>query len=96
MQSLAGVFIKSELEETVDEETTLFPFMLIFPNKRRIYYLETKKERDLWVEKIKQAIGYANLHDYYELKESLGKGKYGLVKRGFHKKSNKEVAIKII
>ena len=96
MQSLAGVFIKSELEEMLDDSTILYPFMLIFPNKRRIYYLETLAERDQWVEKIKQVIGYANLHDFYDLKESLGKGKYGLVKRGEHKKSGKEVAVKIV
>uniref|UniRef100_A0A7S3CR78 non-specific serine/threonine protein kinase n=1 Tax=Strombidium rassoulzadegani TaxID=1082188 RepID=A0A7S3CR78_9SPIT len=96
MQSLAGVFIKSELEETLDDNVVYFPFMLIFPNKRRIYYLETREERDKWVERIKQAIGYANLHDFYELKESLGKGKYGLVKKGVHKKSLREVAVKIV
>ena len=96
MQSLAGVFIKSEMEEMLDDSTILYPFMLIFPNKRRIYYLETLVERDQWVEKIKQVIGYANLHDFYDLKESLGKGKYGLVKRGEHKKSGKEVAVKIV
>ena len=96
MQSLAGVFIKSEMEEMLDDSTILYPFMLIFPNKRRIYYLETLAERDQWVEKIKQVIGYANLHDFYDLKESLGKGKYGLVKRGEHKKSGKEVAVKIV
>jgi serine/threonine protein kinase len=97
MQSLAGVFIKSEAEELLEDNTTiLYPFMLIFPNKRRIYYLDTLIERDQWVDKIKQAIGYANLHDFYELKESLGKGKYGLVKRAEHKKSGKEVAVKIV
>jgi hypothetical protein len=53
MQSLSGVFIKSEMEETLDENTVLYPFMLIFPNKRRIYYLETREERDQWVEKVK-------------------------------------------
>ena len=96
MQSLAGVFIKSEMEELMEDNSVMYPFMLIFPNKRRIYYLETKDERDQWVEKIKQAIGYANLHDFFELKESLGKGKYGLVKRGIHKKSGREVAVKIV
>lgn len=74
----------------------LYPFMLIFPNKRRIYYLDTLQDRNKWVERIKKAIGYANLHDFYELKESLGKGKYGLVKRALHKKSSKEVAVKIV
>jgi len=96
MLSLAGVFIKSEMEETLDDNAVYYPFMLIFPNKRRIYYLETKEERDQWVEKIKKAIGYANLHDFYDLKESLGKGKYGLVKKGVHKKSGREVAVKIV
>ena len=96
MQSLAGVFIKSEMEEMMDDQSIMYPFMLIFPNKRRIYYLETKEERDKWVEVIKKSIGFANLHDFYELHESLGKGKYGLVKRGVHKKSQKEVAVKIV
>jgi len=96
MQSLAGVFIKSEMEETFDDGTVFYPFMLIFPNKRRIYYLETREERDQWVCKIKEAIGFADLHDFYDIQESLGKGKYGLVKRGIHKKSQKEVAIKIV
>jgi hypothetical protein len=41
MQSLAGVFIKSTAEETDESGVVLYPFMLIFPNKRRIYYLET-------------------------------------------------------
>ena len=80
----------------MDDQSIMYPFMLIFPNKRRIYYLETKEERDKWVEVIKKSIGFANLHDFYELHESLGKGKYGLVKRGVHKKSQKEVAVKIV
>lgn len=45
---------------------------------------------------IKKAIGYANVFDYYELKENLGQGKYGVVKLGIHKKSQREVAIKIV
>ena len=70
--------------------------MLIFPNKKRIYYLESREERDSWVDKVKQALGYSNLFDYYDLKETLGKGKFGLVKKGVHKKSAKEVAVKIV
>lgn len=70
--------------------------MLIFPNKRRIYYLQSKAEKDKWMEAIKRSIGYANLYDFYDVHESLGQGKYGLVKKGIHKKSNKEVAIKIV
>ena len=45
---------------------------------------------------VKKAIGYANLYDFYDVKESLGQGKYGVVKRGIHKKTLKEVAVKIV
>lgn len=45
---------------------------------------------------IKKVIGYANVNDFYELKETLGQGKYGIVKRGIHKKSEKEMAVKIV
>ena len=45
---------------------------------------------------IKKVIGYANVNDYYELKETLGQGKYGIVKRGIHKKTEKDMAIKIV
>ena len=48
------------------------------------------------MEAIKRAIGYANLNDFYDLKENLGQGKYGVVKRGIHKKTQKEVAVKIV
>ena len=41
MQSLVGVYIKNEQEEIIDKNIVLYPFMLIFPNKRRIYYLQS-------------------------------------------------------
>lgn len=45
---------------------------------------------------IKKSIGYANVFDFYELRDNLGQGKYGVVKLGIHKKTGKEVAIKIV
>lgn len=42
MQSLVGVHIKNEAEEVGDDGAVLHPFMLIFPNKRRVYYLKSK------------------------------------------------------
>ena len=96
MQSLVGVHIKNELDEILDPQTILYPFMLIFPNKRRIYYLSSKAEKEKWMEAIKRSIGYANLYDFYDVQESLGQGKYGLVKRGIHKKTAREVAVKIV
>jgi len=34
--------------------------------------------------------------DYYELREVIGKGKFGLVKLALHKKTQKLVAVKIM
>lgn len=36
---------------------------------------------------MKQAMGYNNIFDYYELGETLGKGQFGLVKLASHKRT---------
>lgn len=97
MHNLVGVFIKDEPEEHLDDSTTLYPFSLVFPpSKARTYYLQSKEERDRWIRAIKKVIGYSSLHDFYDIKEPLGKGKFGLVKAAVHKKTGKNVAVKIM
>jgi len=96
MVNLISVFIKIEPEEQLDKKNTLYPFTLIFPNKERTYYLLSKDERESWVSSIKNAIGYASLTDYYDVKDPIGKGKFGTVKLGIHKKTGKKVAIKVM
>jgi serine/threonine protein kinase len=96
MKSLAGVYLKYEIDPVNEMGTLYYPFMLIFPNKRRIYYLLSQENKDKWVAEIKRAIGYADLYDFYDLKENLGKGKYGLVKQAVHKRTGRDVAVKII
>ena len=36
------------LDEVVECGMKMHPFMLIFPNKRRIYYLKSKEEKEKW------------------------------------------------
>lgn len=97
MHSLVGVFIKDEVEEQLDSTTVLYPFKLIFPqNKARSYYLTSKEDKEKWVSVIKNVIGYANMFDFYDIKQTLGKGKFGLVKSAIHKKSGKVVAVKVM
>jgi serine/threonine protein kinase len=96
MHNLVGVFIKDEPEEYLDSTTVLYPFSLIFPgNKPRTYYLLSKEDKEKWVVALKKVIGYSNLFDFYEVKETLGKGKFGLVKAAQHKKTGKRVAVKV-
>ena len=97
MHNLVGVFIKDEPEEYLDSTTVLYPFSLIFPgNKPRIYYLLNKDDKEKWMTAIKKVIGYSNLFDFYDIKETLGKGKFGLVKAAQHKKTGKRVAVKVM
>ena len=97
MHNLIGVFIKDEPEEKVDASTTLYPFKLVFPpNKVRTYYLLSQEDKERWIKAIKKVIGYSSLFDYYDVKETLGKGKFGLVKCAIHKKTGKQVAVKVM
>lgn len=97
MHNLVGVFIKDDLEEYLDSTTVLYPFTLVFPgNKPKTYYLLNKEDKEKWMEHIKKVIGYSNLFDFYDIKETLGKGKFGLVKAAVHKKSAKKVAVKVM
>lgn len=97
MHSLVGVFLKDEGEEQFNATTVLYSFKLIFPpNKARSYYFADRAEKERWIEAIKKVIGYSNVFDYYEIKQTLGKGKFGLVKSAIHKKSHKAVAIKVM
>jgi len=97
MHNLVGIFLKDEEDEHLDATTVLYPFSLIFPgNKPRTYYLLNKEEKKKWMDVFKKVIGYSNLFDYYEVQETLGKGKFALVKAAKHKKTGRKVAIKVM
>jgi len=106
MHSMIGCFLKEELPEKINEQI-FFSFSLTFsPTVTKKYFAESREDYDKWINYMKKNIGYSNLLDYYELKvfflfkylkkESLGKGKFGTVRAGIHKKTQKRVAIKIM
>ena len=97
LYTLSNVFIKEEEPEAYDDEGSMvFSFTLIFASKERRFYSLEKAVHDLWLEKLMAAIGYSNIVSYYDIGESIGKGKFGWVKAGVHKKTGKQVAIKIL
>ncbi len=95
MHNLSGVYIKDLGIVTINEKK-LYCFNIIFPSKERKYYLQNESEYIKWVESIRKVVNYSNINDLYEIKGTLGKGKFGKVKLGVHKQSGKQVAIKII
>ena len=98
MHNLSGCFIQEESEITEIEGKKFYVFEIFFNNKSktRKYYTPDVEIMKQFVSKIKEAIGYMKFTDYYELKEVIGKGKFGVVNRGIHKKTQQQVAVKII
>ena len=96
MYTLTNVFLREEEPEPYDDSNYVYSFTLIFVSKERRFYCLKKKDYDVWVEKIKAAIGYHSISTYYDIGESIGKGKFGRVKLAVHKKTNKKVAVKIL
>jgi len=95
MHNLTGVYIKDEGPITVNEKK-LYCFNIIFPTKQRKYYCSDENDYKRWVESIRKVVHYSNLNDLYEIKSTLGKGKFGLVKLGIYKENGRKVAVKII
>lgn len=101
MHSMQGIYIsEEEIEKMTDssgKSLTLYPIKLVFPHKYRMYYFMSKDERAEWIVALRDAAGYRSVLDHYDIsKKVLGKGKFGIVKLAVHKKTGKEVAIKMV
>jgi hypothetical protein len=70
MHNLSGVYVKEEPQETVNG-LLYYPFSVLYPNKKRIYYCENADEARIWVKSIKKATGFVDLADIYEVKVYL-------------------------
>jgi hypothetical protein len=89
MHCLVGTFIKEmDQEPCPTSNKTFYPIKIMLPpNKSRIFYFESSLIQKKWMSQIKEAIGYTNLFDFYDMKTNLGKGQFGLVKLATHKKT---------
>ena len=95
MHNLSGVYLKEDDKVTI-EGKQFYSFTIVFPSKDRKYYILDETEYKNWLKAIRKAVGYSNLNEIYEVRDVLGKGKFGLVRLGIHKESGRKVAIKII
>ena len=98
MHNLSGCFVQECNEQKIIEGTEYYSFEIYCNNKSktRKYYTDNEASCKEFVEKIKKAIGYVKFSDLYEMKEVIGKGKFGVVNLGIHKKTGQQVAIKIL
>ena len=100
MHNLSGCFIKEggENNTTKLDGKEFYKFEIFFNNKSRVrqYYSLEYDIIKQFVQKIKESIGYVKFSDFYEIKKVIGKGKFGVVNLGIHKKTGQRVAIKIM
>jgi tRNA A-37 threonylcarbamoyl transferase component Bud32 len=95
MHNLSGTYIKEEKPNEFNDEL-YYAFSVSYSNKVRYYYSNNENDIKSWVRILKKTTGYSDLSEIYEVREKLGKGKFGLVKLGVHKQTGKKVAIKIM
>jgi serine/threonine protein kinase len=98
MHCLAGTFVQEIPSEVcADTKMTFYPVKIVLPpNKSRILYFDKLELQREWKEKLKKAMGYANVFDFYECGQTLGKGQFGLVRLATHKRTKAQVAIKVV
>ena len=95
VHNLCDVFIK-EGNPYNFKGKTLYYFSIIYPEKERKYYTEDKTDYQNWVKYLKKATHYEDLYKSYEMKDIIGKGRFGTIRVGYHKIKKRFVAIKII
>ena len=95
MHNLSGCFVKDNGTKVLNDKT-YYSFTLVFPSKERSFYCHSKEIYENFTQKLKEAFGYLNFFDYYEMLDDLGEGIFGSVKLGVEKKTKERVAIKII
>ena len=98
MHNLSGCFVQDNCESKIFNNVEYSSFEIYSKNKSKVrkYYTTSPKIAKEFIEHIKKAIGYVKFSDLYEMKEVIGKGKFGVVNLGIHRKTGQQVAIKIL
>ena len=94
MHNLSGVFIKKGDDFKYDGKKYLS--IVIVYKSEKSYYFDNEDDFNIWFEKLNTAVQSKSLFDKYEVRQKIGKGKFGLVKCGINKETKKQVAIKIM
>ena len=98
MHNLSGCFVQDNCESKIFNNVEYSSFEIYSKNKSKVrkYYTTSPKIAKEFIEHIKKAIGYVKFSDLYEMKQVIGKGKFGVVNLGIHRKTGQQVAIKIL
>ena len=98
MHNLSGVFFEYDNSgEMVINETKYYSFSIIYPSHRsHNYYTDSYATIMKWIKGLNKLFNIKEITDLYEIKETIGKGKFSVVNLGIDKKTHKKYAIKTI
>ncbi|MDR3548987.1 MAG: protein kinase [Candidatus Pacebacteria bacterium] len=97
MLSLPGCFFRDEPPELIDHgKQMLYPFTLWMGEESTKLYALKPEDKAKWLDTIRRVLGADCVTDYYDIKEMLGRGNYGVVRAAVHKKTGQRVAIKML
>ena len=97
MHNLSGIYVSPGVKvKYKNEELYSFLFQFPNPNQTKQFLCKSSEEYENWLSKLRSVLGYEDLNETYEIKETLGEGRFGLVKLCVQKKTKREAAIKII
>lgn len=97
LYNLSDCFINSnDITKTFDKEQ-YYQFSVIFSNKdNKIFYVNSQKTLNKWVTSLQIAVNQRKIEDFYEIKNNLGEGKFGIVKLAENKITKIKVAVKTV
>ena len=96
INNLSCAFVK-EGEDVIINEIKYFSIVINYYKKEKIYYFDSKENRNTWLEKFHDAIGQKNIEKKYNISNKIiGKGTFSTVVNGTNIETNQNVAIKII
>lgn len=93
---LMGAYVKQEETSVNLRGFQLYAFSVQMQKKKLMLYAPSDIDRNVWIQKIREAVGYSNLFSFYEIGRIIGKGSFGEVREAKHKKTKMKVAVKIL
>ena len=67
MLTLMDCFIKDEAQNLLEKEEKLYSIALVYRNKTVRLFTTKKEDKNMWLTKLKEALGYAKFSEYYLL-----------------------------
>lgn len=96
MINISGYFVEEKEHYKIDENYTLYEFILCTQWEKRTLYTINEEERKMWMVALRQALKCADIYNNYKVGEVIGKGAFGEVRSGKIKENKKNVAIKTL